>query len=242
LHTVAVASGVTTAKLTTTPAGDGTGRPHEDSVMREERSMTARRMLAGLGLLLAACTTAACAQVVSGTGSAAPGIQGQVTASPSGSPTSSDDPSSSPSPSASSSSDSGGDDNGSGGNDGGGGNDTSAVCQALDKSAVESAVGSSVSFGRSSSSGCQIEAEDGRSMIVAVFDYLKLSEYKKPDTTDLTVAGHPAVKTPTTIIYVARSTNPDAAGIVAAYYAGLRDGGDAVATKVLEQVVPKFPK
>ena len=204
--------------------------------------MTARRMLAGLGLLLAACTTAACAQVVSGTGSAAPGIQGQVTASPSGSPTSSDDPSSSPSPSASSSSDSGGDDNGSGGNDGGGGNDTSAVCQALDKSAVESAFGSSVSFGRSSSSGCQIEAEDGRSMIVAVFDYLKLSEYKKPDTTDLTVAGHPAVKTPTTIIYVARSTNPDAAGIVAAYYAGLRDGGDAVATKVLEQVVPKFPK
>ena len=188
--------------------------------------MTARRILAGLGLLLAAYTTAACAQVVSGTGSAAPGIQGQVTASPSGSPTPSDDPSSSssPSPSASSSSDGGGDDNG------GGGDDTSPVCQALDKSAVESAFGSSVSFGRSSSSGCQIEAQDGRSMIVAVFDYLKLSEYKKPDTTDLTVAGHPAVKTPTTIIYVARSTNPDAAGIVAAYYAGLRDGGDAVAT------------
>ena len=205
--------------------------------------MTARRMLAGLGLLLAASTTAACAQVVSGTGSAAPGIQGQVTASPSGSPTSSDDPSSSsPSPSASSSSDDGDDDNGSGGNNGGGGGDTSAVCQALDKSAVESAFGSSVSFGRSSSSGCQIEAQDGRSMIVAVFDYLKLSEYKKPDTTDLTVAGHPAVKTPTTIIYVARSTNPDAAGIVAAYFAGLRDGGDAVATKILEQVVPKFPK
>jgi hypothetical protein len=199
--------------------------------------MTARRLLAGLGLLLAACTTAACAQVVSGTGSAAPDIQGQVTASPSGSPTSSDDSSSSsPSASASSSSDSGGDDNG------GGGDDTSPVCQALDKSAVESAFGSSVSFGRSSSSGCKIEAEDGRSMIVAVFDYLKLSEYKKPDTTDLTVAGHPAVKTSTTIIYVARSSNPDAAGLVAAYYAGLRDGGDVIATKILEQVVPKFPK
>jgi hypothetical protein len=198
--------------------------------------MTARRMLAGLGLLLAACTTAACAQVVSGTGSAAPDVQSQVTASPSGSPTSSDDSSSSSSPStsASSSSDSGGDDNG--------GGNTSPVCQALDKSAVESVFGSSVSFGRSSSSGCQIEAEDGRSMIVAVFDYLKLSEYKKPDTTDLTVAGHPAVKTPTTIIYVARGANPDAAGIVAAYYAGLRDGGDAIATKILEQVVPKFPK
>ena len=196
--------------------------------------MTARRMLAGLGLLLAACTTAACAQVVSGTGSAAPDVQGQVTASPSGSPTSDNSSSSSPSTSASSSDD--------GGDNGGGGNDTSPVCQALDKSAVESAFGSSVSFGRSSSSGCQIEAEDGRSMIVAVFDYLKLSEYKKPDTTELTVAGHPAVKTPTTIIYVARGTNPDAAGIVAAYFAGLRDGGDTIATKILEQVVPKFPK
>ncbi len=199
--------------------------------------MTARRLLAALGPLLAACTTAACAQVVGGTGSAAPDIQGQVTASPSGSPTSSDDSSSSsPSASASSSSDSGGTDNG------GGADDTSPVCQALDKSAVESAFGSSVSFGRSSSSGCQIEAEDGRSMIVAVFDYLKLSAYKKPDTTDLTVAGHPAVKTSTTIIYVARGNNPDAAGLVAAYFAGLRDGGDVIATKILEQVVAKFPK
>jgi hypothetical protein len=75
-----------------------------------------------------------------------------------------------------------------------------------------------------------------------VFDYLKLSEYKKPDTTDLTVAGHPALKTSTTIIYVSRTTNPDSAGLVAAYFAGLRDGGDAIATKVLEQVVPKFAK
>ena len=196
--------------------------------------MTARRVLAGLGLLLAACTTAACSQVVTGTGSAAPDIQGQVTAS--GSPTpSGGSPSATASPSTSSS-DSGGDDNG------GGGDDTSPVCQALDKSAVESAFGASVSFGRSSSSGCQIEAADGRSMIVAVFDYLKLSEYKKPDTTDLTVAGHPAVKTPTTIIYVARSTNPDNPGLIAAYFAGLRDGGDVIATKILEQVVPKFPK
>ena len=198
--------------------------------------MTARRVLAGLGLLLAAYTTSGCAQVVSGTGSAAPDIQGQVTASPSGSPTPSDDsPSSSPSASGASSSDGGGDDNG-------GGDDTSAVCQSLDKSAIESAFGTSVSFGRSSSSGCQIEAADGRSMIVAVFDYLKLSQYKKPDTTDLTVAGHPAVKTPTTIIYVARGTDPDAAGLIAAYFAGLRDGGDVIATKILEQVVPKFPK
>jgi hypothetical protein len=194
--------------------------------------MTARRILAGLALLLAACTTAACAQVVTGSGSAAPDLQGgTITASPTDSaPTDSNSPA--PSPSASSSDDSGGN----------GSDSPSPVCLALDKSAIESAFGSSVSFGRSSSSGCQIEAEDGRSMIVAVFDYLKLSEYKKPDTTDLTVAGHPALKTSTTIIYVSRTTNPDSAGLVAAYFAGLRDGGDAIATNVLEQVVPKFAK
>ena len=112
----------------------------------------------------------------------------------------------------------------------------------MDKQAVETAFGTSVTFGRSQSSGCQLRAEDGRSMIVAVFDYLKLSEYKKADSTDLTVAGHPAVKTSTTIIYVARGSDPDAAGLVAAYFAGLRDGGDAIAVKILEQVVPKFPK
>jgi hypothetical protein len=199
--------------------------------------MTARRLLAGLGLLLAACTTAACAQVVSGSGSADPDIQSRITASPSDAPTSSDD--SSPAPSTSSSS-SDGDDNGD--DNGGGSGDTSAVCQALDKSAVGSAFGGSVSFGRSSSSGCQIEAEDGRSMIIAVFDYLKLSEYKKGDTTDLTVAGHPGLKTATTIIYVSRSTSPDSPGLIAAYFAGLRDGGDTIATTVLEQVVPKFSK
>jgi hypothetical protein len=193
--------------------------------------MTARRMLAGLGLLLAACTTTACAQVVSGTGSVAPDIQSRVTASPSGSPTSSDDSSSAPSSPSSSSSD-----------DNGRSEDTSPVCQALDKSTVEGAFGSSVSFGRSSGSGCQIKAEDGRSMVVAVFDYLQLTEYKKGDTTDLTVAGHPALKTATTIIYVSRTNSPDSPGLIAAYFAGLRDGGDAIATKVLEQVVPKFPK
>jgi len=195
--------------------------------------MTARRMLAGLGLLLAACSATACAQVVTGTGSAAPDIKSRATASPSGSPTSPDDPSSAPSSSSSSS-----DDN----DDRGGSDDTSPVCQALDKSAVESAFGGSVSFGRSSSSGCQIKAEDGRSLIIAVFDYLKLAEYKKGDTTDLTVAGHPALKTATTIIYVSRTNSPDSPGLVAAYFAGLRDGGDAIATKLLEQVVPKFAK
>ena len=38
--------------------------------------MTARRILAGIALLLAACTTAACAQVVTGTGSVASDVQG----------------------------------------------------------------------------------------------------------------------------------------------------------------------
>jgi hypothetical protein len=198
--------------------------------------MTARRTLAGLALLLAAFTSAACAQVVTGSGSADPNIQGRITASPTNPAPASSDDSSAPTTSASSSS--GGDDHG----DDNGGDDTSAVCQALDKSAVESAFGASVSFGRSSSSGCQIEAEDGRSMVIAVFDYLKLSEYTKPGTTPITIAGHPGVKTPTTIMYVSRSTSPDSAGLIAAYFAGLRDGGDTIATKVLEQVVPKFPK
>jgi hypothetical protein len=128
--------------------------------------MTARRLLAGLALLLAAFTTGACAQVVTGSGSAAPDLQGgTITSSPTGSaPTSTDSSDPSTSPSASES----GDDNGA---------DVSPVCKALDKSAVESAFGTSVSFGRSSSSGCQIQAEDGRSMIVSVFDFLKLADY-----------------------------------------------------------------
>jgi hypothetical protein len=204
--------------------------------------MTARRILAGLALLIAACTTAACAQVVSGTGTVASDVQsgggGLGTPSPSGSMSTPDETESSSSssssmPSTSSSSSS----------SGGGSDDPSPVCQALDKSAVQSAFGGSeVTFGRSSSSGCQIRAADGRSMIVAVFDYLKLTEYKKADSTDLTVAGNPAVKTATTIIYVARGKDPNAAGLIAAYFAGLRDGGDAIAVKVLEMVVPKFPK
>lgn len=198
--------------------------------------MTARRILAGVALLFAACTTAACAQVVSGTGTVAADVQagggglgtpspGEPTSTPGEpSPSSASSSSSSPSPSSS------------------GSDASSPVCQALDKSAVETAFGTGVTFGRSSSTGCQIRAEDGRSMIVAVFDYLRLAEYKKAGSTDLTIAGNPAVKTQTTIIYVARGKDPNAAGLIAAYFAGLRDGGDAIAAKVLEQVVPKFPK
>jgi hypothetical protein len=201
---------------------------------REDRFMTARRILAGSALLLAACTTAACAQVVTGTGTVASDVQGgnQITDSPSASASPTDDDSSSSAPTSSAPS----------ATTSGGSGDTSPVCQALNKSTVEGLFGTTVSFGRSSSSGCQIQAQDGRSMIVAVFDYLKLSEYKKADTTDLSVAGHPAVKTSTTIIYVSRGSSPDTNGLVAAYFAGLRDGGDTIAAKVLEMVVPKFAK
>lgn len=199
--------------------------------------MTARRILAGCALLLAACTTAACAQVVTGTGTVAADVQGggSITSSPSPSASSTDDSSSDPSTTASSPSSSSSSSSGSSG-------ETSAVCQALNKSTVEGLFGTTVSFGRSSSSGCQLQAEDGRSMIIAVFDYLKLSEYKKADTTDLTVAGHPGVKTSTTIIYVSRGSSADTNGLVAAYFAGLRDGGDKLAAKILEMVVPKFAK
>jgi len=197
--------------------------------------MRARRILAGLALLLAASTAAACAQVVEGTGTVAAdvpagsgGLSGSPmpSSSPTESPSDDDDKSSSPSASSSPS----------------GSSETSPVCDAMDKKAVEAAFGTTVSFGRSQSSGCQLRASDGRSMIVAVFDYLKLSEYKKRDSTDLTVAGKPAVKTSTTIIYVSRTSDPDAAGLVAAYFAGLRDGGEPIAVKVLEQVVPRFAK
>lgn len=192
--------------------------------------MTARRILAGLALLLAVPTGVACAQVVPGSGTLAADAQvagGGPTRSsapsPTGEPTSSSSPSSSPSAS---------------GSDG----ETSPVCQALDKAAVEAAFGTSVTFGRSQSSGCQLRADDGRSMIVAVFDYLQLSEYKKPDSTELTIGGHPAIRTSTTIIYVGRSKDPQAEGLLAAYFSGLRDGGEPIAIKVLELLIPKYAK
>ncbi|HEX6756218.1 MAG TPA: hypothetical protein VF109_09775 [Mycobacteriales bacterium] len=190
--------------------------------------MTARRILGAIALLLAAATTAACAQQIAGTGTLAADAQtgGSGTASPSSSPSASPADTESPSATASSS----------------GGSDTSPVCDALDRKSVETAFGTSVSFARSQSSGCQIRADDGRSMIVAVFNYLTLAEYKKPGNTDLTIGGHPATRTPSTIIYVARSTNPSDAGLIAAYFSGLGDNGDSIAVKVLELVVKKFAK
>lgn len=189
--------------------------------------MTGRRTLAGFTLLLAAATAAGCAQVVPGNGTLAADAQvaGDPTGSASPSPTAqpTDTPTSTPSSSP-----------GSGG--------TSPVCQALDESAIEDAFGTSVTLVRSQSTGCRIRADDGRSAIVAVFDYLRLSEYRKPGTTDLQVGGHPAVRTATTIIYVARSKQPDTPGLLAAYFGGLGQGGDALAVKLLEQLLTKYAK
>lgn len=176
--------------------------------------MTARRTLAGLALLLAVPAAAACARVVPGSGTLADDVQ---VAGPTGS--------SAPSPSAS-----------------GSVARTSPVCEALDQDAVESAFGTSVTFGRSQGSGCQIRADDGRSMVVAVFDYLKLSEYRRPDSTELTVGGYPAVRTSATILYVGRSKDPAAAGLLAAYFGGLRDGGEPIATRVLELLIPQYAR
>lgn len=195
--------------------------------------MTARRILGAIALLLAMVTTAGCAQQIAGTGAIASDVQtgggGTGTATPTSSPSPTDDgdDTSSSTPTSSPS---------------GSGSETSPVCQALDKSAVEAAFGSSVTFARSQSSGCQIRASDGRSMIAAVFDYLTLAEYKKAGNTDLTVGGHPATRTPSTIIYVGRSMNPSDAGLIAAYFSGLGDNGDTIAVKVLEQLVKKYSK
>jgi ABC-type phosphate transport system substrate-binding protein len=207
-----------------------TGRA-EDRYERKDRTMTARRIIAGLALLLAVPTVVACAQVVPGNGAIAADVEGGGGGG--GDPTGSSSPTSTGEPTASSASSS---------PTASGAGDTSPVCQALDKAAVEATFGTSVTFGRSQSSGCQIRAEDGRSMIVAVFDYLRLSEYKKPGSTELTVGGYPAVRTSTTIIYVGRSKDPQAAGLMAAYFSGLRDGGDPIAVKVLEQLLPKYKK
>lgn len=195
--------------------------------------MTARRILAGFALLMAAAGAVACAQVVPGTGTIAADARAGG-GSPSGSSSPSSSPSSSDSTESSSSSSPSPSSSGSAG--------TSPVCQALDKGAVEDAFGTSVTFGRSQSSGCQIRADDGRSLIVAVFDYLQLSEYKKAGTTDLEVGGYPAIRTSTTIIYVGRSMDPNAEGLLAAYFSGLREGGDAVAVKVLEQLIKRYAR
>jgi hypothetical protein len=123
-----------------------------------------------------------------------------------------------------------------------GGPGTNEVCRALDKGEVEKAFGSSVALKDSQQTGCQITAANGDSMIVAVFDFLTLAEYKRGSFKDVTVDGHPGVRTDSNIIYVARSHNPSDEGLLAAYYSGLGTEGERIATKMLELLLRKYAK
>ncbi|MEN3357181.1 MAG: hypothetical protein V7637_1163 [Mycobacteriales bacterium] len=192
--------------------------------------MVARRVLAFIAALSAAALVAGCAKTVVGQGAFAEGQGGTST-----SPASSDDPSDGPSdsPSASDSASS---------SDSSSGDDTNAVCAALDKGEIERLLGSSVTLKQSQSTGCQITASNGKSLIVAVFDFLSLSEYKKGQFQNLQVGGHPGIKTDSNIIYVARSSDPAAEGLLAAYFAGLGAGGDSVASSLLAQLLKKYAK
>jgi len=196
-------------------------------VIEEDARMVARRVLAALAALLAAGVVAGCAKTVSGRGTLAEDA-GQPTGRPTATSSPSKSPSGSPSasPDASQSSDDG----------------TNQVCKALDKAAVEKAFGGSVSFKDSQQTGCQVIADSGDSMIVAVFDYLTLAEYKHGSFKDVTVGGHPGLRTDSNIIYVARSQNPSDEGLLAAYFSGLGSNGVQIATAMLEQLLRKYAK
>jgi hypothetical protein len=194
--------------------------------------MMARRVLAFLAALSAAALVAGCAKTVTGQASFA----GGAIPAPSGSGSSSDSPSSSPSETESSTGSS------SSSSDGGSSGDTNAVCSALDKAEVERLLGAAVTLKQSQSTGCQVTASNGKSLIVAVFDFLTLNEYKKEQFQNLKVSGHPAIRTQSNIIYVARSADPAAEGLLAAYFSGLGDGGDNIAASLLSQLLKKYSK
>jgi hypothetical protein len=194
--------------------------------------MVARRTLAFLAALLTAAFVAGCAQSVTGHASFAGGDLGPTG---SASATSTGDSSgSSDSSSSDSTSPSGSDSSSSG--------DTNAVCDALDKGQVQQLLGATVTLKQSQASGCQITADNGKSLIVAVFDFLTLAEYKRGTFQNVQVGGHPGVRTDSNIIYVARSTDPQAEGLLAAYYSGLGGGGDSIASALLAQLLKKYAK
>jgi Protein of unknown function (DUF3558) len=180
----------------------------------------ARRVLACLAAALTAAFTAAllggCVQTVAGQGTFAGGTAG---------PDSTEVPTGTGSPSAAPSED-----------------DTGRVCAALDRQALQRLIGAPVELTKSQSSGCQLTGSNGKSMIVAVFDYLTLNEYKKGRYRELRVGGHPAVSTDSNVIYVARSSHPDDDGLLAAYFSGLGDNGDRIAVAVLQQLLTKFSR
>lgn len=193
--------------------------------------MMARRVLAFLAALSTAALVAGCAKTVTGRATFA----GGAVPAPTGSDTPSDSPSDSPSgePSASESST---------GSSSSGSDGTNEVCAALDKGEVERLLGASVTLKQSQTTGCQVSASNGKSLIVAVFDFLTLNEYKKEQFQNLKVGGHPAIRTQSNIIYVARSADPAAEGLLAAYFSGLGDGGDNIASALLAQLLKKYAK
>jgi hypothetical protein len=198
------------------------------AMTEEDAPMVGRRAVATLAVLLAAAFVPGCAKTVTGRGTLAE----DAVRPGGGGPTSTEPPSSSGSPSVSPT--------GPGSSPAGDG--TNEVCQALEKDAVEKAFGASVSLEDSQTTGCQIAAENGNSMIVAVFDFLTLAEYKRGSFTELTVAGHPGVRTNSNIIYVGRSQSPSDEGLLAAYFSGLGTDGERIATAVLELLLGKFSK
>jgi hypothetical protein len=206
--------------------------------------MVARRTLAFIAALTTAAFVAGCAQTVTGRASFAEGAGGgpstSGSSSGSGSSSSSTDTSSS-TDSSSSSPDDSGSSSSSSSSDSSSGGDKGDVCAALDKGETERAMGGTVTLRASQSSGCQVSSSNGKSLIVAVFDFLTLSEYKKGSFTNLNVGGHPAIKTDSNIIYVARSADPDDEGLLAGYFSGLDDGG-AVASNLLAQLLKKYSR
>jgi hypothetical protein len=199
----------------------------------EDAPMVARRAVATLAVLLAAAFVAGCAKTISGRGTLA---ENAVQAGGGGGPTPSGSPSESPGESPSGSS---GESPSESPSAGGG---TNEVCQALDRDTVEKAFGASVEFKDSQKTGCQITSNDGDSMIVAVFDFLTLAEYRRGSFKDLTVGGHPGLRTDANIMYVARSRSPSAEGLLAAYFSGLSSDGERIAKAILELLLKKYSK
>jgi hypothetical protein len=120
--------------------------------------------------------------------------------------------------------------------------DLNEVCQALDPGALRARIGSTVELADSRENGCKVTGADGRSVVVSVFDYLTLTEYKRGEFEELTIAEHPAIRTPTNIVYVARATDPGAEGLIGAYFPELGEGGHEVAVVLLEQLLATFGK
>jgi hypothetical protein len=189
--------------------------------------MVARRTLAALAVVFVALLGAGCTETIAGSGSLAADATVPVGPTETGEPTSG--PTSEPTASPTSES------------TGGGSGGSNEVCAALDKAQVEAAFGGSVTLDPELSGSCRIAASDGRSMILGVYDNLTLAQYKIGNYSNLSVGGHPGIKTKT-IIYVSRSTSPTSPGMVAAYFAGLGDNGDPIAKNLLGQLLKKFSR